>query len=625
MAGAPVARVEVEWAAGTWTDVTDWWDAKRAVTITAGRSDTTEHVEPGRLSGMWLDNTDGRFTIGNLAGAYSPNVGTGRRVRLSVQDPTTSTWIPRFTGRIDAMPISWADNATTCWVCLSAVDLLNDWAVGDMPADYMWRATDTLGGSDLLGYWEGTTLDVDGQIPARKGGGPLRAVGVAPTSLTGEVLPGDQRPPLQFARGTTVSYYTGDCPTPASSWGLSAWIRVDGEVTSSQWPLVVQGLSGRKVGLRLKTDGLYLSTVTAGGTATDMCGPVKDISDASWHFVQLIAWSGSVSLGVDDSFLAATGATDTNMLVTGEARTLTLGDGFSGSVAHIGLWGLTTLSWQIAAAAAGLMPGKPSARLAEIAALAGLTAPTVVGDERLALASSTPAGKALDLARQVEDTDGGILWCDGDGVVTYQTGPARTAAPTVAVVTHPDEVDDVQVAADRVGLSNDVTVTNTEPLGRFRPDFATETVALSDAASIAAVGRRPVTLDTGWLSDVPGHLTALGDAGLSTARDPGYLYTRAAQLLATLESPRIPTIGVDVLSQSDAQQSAWMSAQVWDLIALLGLPSAGALPANWLGRIEGWEETVGVDEWRMSVNCSYAGTRLGSTNYAVLNGTMRLG
>ena len=632
MAGPPVARVEVEWTAGTWTDITAWWDAKRPVTITTGRSDTTEHVEPGRLSGMWLDNTDGRFTVGNLASPYAPNVGSGRRVRLSVQDPTTASWIPRFTGRIDALPITWADNGSTCWVCLSAADLLNDWAVADMPADYMWRALDASGGADLLGYWECVTLDAAGQIPARKGGGPLRPVGVAPTSLTGEGLPGDPRPPLQFVRGTTDAYYTGACPTPASSWGLSAWIRVDSEVSASQWPLVVQGSTGRKVGLRLKTDGLYLSTVTAGGTATDRCGPVKDLSDSSWHLVQMRAWEGDVGgslvlLTVDDADpVTADGTPRADMLVTGETRTLTIGDGYSGQIAHIGLWGLTTLSWQVAAPGAGLAVAKPSGRLAEIASMAGLAAPTVVGDERIALASSTPSGKAIDLARQVEDTDGGILWCDGDGAVTYLTGPERTAAPTVAIVTHPDEVDDLQVAADRVGLANEVTVTNTQPLSRWRPDATTESVIVSDPDSLANVGRRPVTLDTIWLSDstIDGHVIALQAVGLTPGADPGYLHTRAARMLNVREVPRIPIITVDVLAQSAAQQSAWLAAQVWDLIALLGLPSAGSLPANWLGRLEGWEETVGVDEWRMSVNCSYAGTRLGSTNYALLD-SMRLG
>jgi hypothetical protein len=88
----PDVTVEVAFDSGyltpavdrTWTDVTDYVEAHRDISIDRGRGDEFSTVQPSRLS-LTLDNTDGRFTPENAAGAYYPNVKKGRPIRVSTR------------------------------------------------------------------------------------------------------------------------------------------------------------------------------------------------------------------------------------------------------------------------------------------------------------------------------------------------------------------------------------------------------------------------------------------------------------------------------------------------------------------------------------------------------------
>jgi hypothetical protein len=167
----------------------------------------------------------------------------------------------------------------------------------------------------------------------------------------------------------------------------------------------------------------------------------------------------------------------------------------------------------------------------------------------------------------------------------------------------------IQVAADKVDVVNVATITNTAPVSMLRPDPTTTQVVARDATSITNTGIRPRELATFWYD--------WGD-------QPAYLQTRAAELLSTTEAPRIPTLPLDPLTMSTAQQSAVLAADVWELIAVTGLPTAGGWVTNWLGRVEGWSETVGATQWDITFNTSFAGARVGDSTFAVV-GTMRLG
>lgn len=109
----PDVTVEVAFDSGyttaaadrTWTDVSEYVEAEHVARIARGRPDQFSTVQPSRLS-LTLDNTDGRFTPENTAGAYYPNVKKGRPIRVRV---TTTSVISEdsFTGADDVNSV-WA-------------------------------------------------------------------------------------------------------------------------------------------------------------------------------------------------------------------------------------------------------------------------------------------------------------------------------------------------------------------------------------------------------------------------------------------------------------------------------------------------------------------------------------
>ena len=78
------AKIEVEWTAGTWTDVTTYHTVEyNPLIMHGGRATEFDLVSPGSAI-FDLQNIDGRFTPDNASGAYFPNVVENKRVRISL-------------------------------------------------------------------------------------------------------------------------------------------------------------------------------------------------------------------------------------------------------------------------------------------------------------------------------------------------------------------------------------------------------------------------------------------------------------------------------------------------------------------------------------------------------------
>jgi len=80
-----------------WTDLTAY--VEPPISITVGRGDEFSEVQPSTMS-LRLRNYDGRFTMGNTAGAYWPNIKPGRRIRHTVAY-TPKNWCPNPTFDVD--------------------------------------------------------------------------------------------------------------------------------------------------------------------------------------------------------------------------------------------------------------------------------------------------------------------------------------------------------------------------------------------------------------------------------------------------------------------------------------------------------------------------------------------
>jgi hypothetical protein len=160
-------RVEVAFTSGystaaasrVWTDVTGYVEAKNPFTITRGRQDDRSAVTPSTLSGLVLNNTDGRFTPELTTGTNYPNVKKGRPIRVRVRYPSAAVQ----SGNLATANQASVETSVADWAYNSAFGTYD--TAGATVAQTAVRAFDgtksalmTWGTSASLGFWCGTNI-----------------------------------------------------------------------------------------------------------------------------------------------------------------------------------------------------------------------------------------------------------------------------------------------------------------------------------------------------------------------------------------------------------------------------------------------------------------------------------
>lgn len=121
--GPPSGKVEIEWTAGTWTDVTSYVALEEALSGTFGRTSEFDDVSAGTWT-VRLRNDDGRFTPNNPLSPYYPNVVENARLRVTLTPPGGSSYI-RFLGYItNIQPTFPGQDGYTGLVQIDAADLM---------------------------------------------------------------------------------------------------------------------------------------------------------------------------------------------------------------------------------------------------------------------------------------------------------------------------------------------------------------------------------------------------------------------------------------------------------------------------------------------------------------------
>jgi len=137
---------------GVWTDVSVWCDLGDApVSIKRGRDNEQSDVTAGTCA-FSLVNDDGRFTLANTSGAYSPNF------KLWIQVRVTINGVREFTGYMSNAETTWDDNtganshtAVTCTDLLGMMTMspnVRSWAdalIGSLSPLYWWKLNDADG------------------------------------------------------------------------------------------------------------------------------------------------------------------------------------------------------------------------------------------------------------------------------------------------------------------------------------------------------------------------------------------------------------------------------------------------------------------------------------------------
>jgi hypothetical protein len=321
-------------ASPTWVDVTQYVDLdKSVITITRGRQDGLSDVNVGTCS-LAVDNTDGRWTPTNAAGAWFGKLHKGNWLRIDVLPPS-GTVSTRFVGFINALPTGFDGLYANTKITASDRFLL----LGQAPQYTSMVEQEALSDNQgaLQCYYALT--EASGSLTAGDSSGMLnpamtqQAIGGVPlgsglslSNKQGPGFDGQQAPtwaPISTTQGTAL---TTTLPAAGPTvWGtkISCWINTTFQNAQNPILSLVDPVAGGVVTLLIDANGSYLdvmytwlSAAAAGPTITWTGnnwlhqGPPQ-MNDGRWHHVSVMLWpfTGArgpsfVALGLNSTYSA---------------------------------------------------------------------------------------------------------------------------------------------------------------------------------------------------------------------------------------------------------------------------------------------------------------------------------
>ena len=556
----------------TWTDVSTYVELAQGISIGFGRGDELSTADANTLS-LTLDNTDGRFTAGLTSGAYYPDVKIGTPIRVTAT-PVGGSASRRFVGFVDEWPVAWDGTDNYAMATITASSRLA--RVGlDSPLRSIIEETYGLD-SPLahfpFGEAENATQagDVSGHgvTPLRvKGSGTAVVFGTATGPSTDSLT----------ALTTAGGQYLGSVNGPNFAYGS---VSVEGFFATSAASGTLFGVD--RISIVMSGAGVVTASYPGIGTLT---GP--DVNDGLTHHVALTADGTNVKLYIDGTLAdtIASSLTDPNATNDLSAGSGTTG-GIAADLAHFAIYGTALSAARVADhAAAGLTGFAGEAtddRLARYALLAGIASTELsadAGTTTCAHVDSTDA-TAVDLMRQVETTEGGVLFDAADGTLTFHNRAHRytaTADLTLDMAAHRVGAD-FALKLDRTGLVNDATVATAD---------GTVTGRSVNTTSRDYYGPATTSVQT-----------------LST--DDEEPQQAAWWIVATRAEPqsRVPTLTVDLLPfDTYPSQNDVLALTIGDRIDVTNQPDQAAVTdASYF--VEGYTETIGPESYDLTFNVS---------------------
>jgi hypothetical protein len=310
-----------------WTDVTRWVDSfKSPFTIEAG--ETPQDSDPGNLLTLRLNNSDQRFTPGNVLSPYYPNIKSARKIRVT--ETILEQTVELFVGYIQFPEIeAWTESSTSeprdQTITITAVDDLARLAGMRTFDAALTEHIIYNGGTDLKGFWPmteaaepfygvGPTTDpLDavrgitgiwaqaGEVQCQTGLAPTGAESSAARMITHPSHKGDlasgyiqiQLPPtflpavtatdkisvvFWWAFAPTMSNNESDAHTIAAFFGPSVTLILSRNIATGIWTL--------------SCSGAMTATITGGKVGNEALLPVGIFLDEANARMEL--WTGSV-------------------------------------------------------------------------------------------------------------------------------------------------------------------------------------------------------------------------------------------------------------------------------------------------------------------------------------------
>lgn len=486
-AGLPTVKVEIEFTAGNWTDVSTSVKMEPGIELHYGRGDLYGINQPGTCS-FTLDNAPDAtgfspYTPDSPTTPYYPNIVEGKRVRVTV---TKGSAFQRFLGYIDSWQPA-GQGASDATVTVSASD---SWArIGRIKCQS--NATQTFkaytngvaGGPTTWDVWPFDEIGINSTL---RNLSPLGtpAVATAPSTLLGTLSFASAPQGLLVDGAATLkpgadgTGWVVRCAPQATPKNFTVWFKTTNATAAKQVVLVATTAAGTvlySIEYAAGSLGLYNSARTLVGTF------IANAADGSWWSALLVETSPTTSTQVQVSNLNAGAGTSTftiaadiktaaNFYLGGYPATLGGGtDGFDGVIsapASAGIVGAAYASantLSIWATNAGQMLGADFPSLSPSLSVLGnaTSAQTFVPDT---------LGKALtDVITQSSDPgDGASAWVNpATGNVEVRDGTILRPTTVTATITAEAD-DDGSMLWQRVTDDRPTRVTAQSAIGQYQ-------------------------------------------------------------------------------------------------------------------------------------------------------------
>lgn len=637
LSGPSPRRIDVEFTANAWTDITDYVLAEQGpIEIRRGRPDELSTVQPATIS-LWVNNSDGRFTPGLSSSPYYPNVRVGKRIRITV-NTSAGTFI-RFTGRINAWPTAWQVvgtppfmpaqiTATDDFKRLGEIGELRSMLEEEILKDAVPNGSYSAVYYPLAEPNESITIasatkhtqavgfivqnGTGGTIEFGAGTGPgtdeLSAVMFTPVNTSnGKLLRADLTQPI----GHPTSGVTLECWFRADSGIINRTIAIlagyeNGDPSYLQLGI---GSDGKLHGTRIK-DGVFKYDIISSTTVNDNethHAVVKESDTGATATGQLFL--DNVSQGTQ-AYSEPTLPAYIRLRIGGDSFGPNL---FTGTIAHVAAYSTalstTRISDHYHAGKDGLAGERTDQRIGRIADY--ISYPTAnrafdIGDSTVGW-QGTSGAQPLSAMQESEQTEFGVLFISMDDKLTFH-GRSRRYNASVGLTLDAQQAAqlrrDLEFPGDDLGLTNDARITRARG-----PEMR---AVNQDSIDLYGLYRSSRTV----ISETDNQAQAAADWLVNNYGEPK---TRVTPI----------TVDLYVLSQQNPSLvTTVLNAEISTKLRLANLPAQA--PATTIDAfIEGWTETLGVAMWTIQFNCSPADFanvwELGVAGFSELGVTTRLG
>ena len=576
--GVPVPKLEVEFTAGAWTDVTGWLAGEVATSMHFGRATEFDDVGPG--TGSWpMRNDSGAWTPDSVLSPWSPNLVEGKRIRYSLQ--VAGSWVPGFFGRITEISPGFVQTDQAASVTtLKAVDMLAD--IMSDAATLIDRWTEQARAmARAAGSWcDIPQLDDGGNSSATvlpNVGVTLGTLGTVTVAAGGSYADASG---LNVAK--TLASNLGVAPQGApASVGCWLWCDDGGIATGGPYAdRVIDLVAGSRVMAvtlqrNVGTGGIDLQLRDSGYTVVSTL-----IAGIAAQWLNVVCTPNSTPTSTDVRVYNVTGALVASATIAADMRTTTST-----------VWHPSTFAWLIAGvvvSGTGPVPssyGDPArtstlaATFAELASFVPSVAWTLDGVANPTIGEPVMAGRTAGaVLQQLARTVSGVAYASPSGVITLAASDRAWMTGAAAVVGIESDLDaeHTQPTLARSGLTRPTRVTVT---------WAGGSTTVVDAVAEAGGRRLPKTLDT-------------------CAPDLGTAQAVAGQWLTAYQGLRVSAIAVDLVTATSDLLGAFLGLYptcrlrlVELLSSVWGLPSLDVFA-------QGWSVEIGIDRAVWVFDCS---------------------